>query len=119
MAAGLQYRTWIMVIGLVRVCPCYTSISNRSRRPVSTFRAADQGAARESPPWACDGGDPAAQTRNFRRIRRSAGCSNETIRLFLARSLSPVPSEDRFERIDEEAELEVAWVDLDEAVAMI
>jgi hypothetical protein len=31
----------------------------------------------------------------------------------------PVPPEDRFERTDGEAELEVAWVDLDEAVAMI
>jgi hypothetical protein len=30
-----------------------------------------------------------------------------------------VPPEDRFERTDEEPELEVAWVDLDEAVAMI
>jgi 8-oxo-dGTP pyrophosphatase MutT (NUDIX family) len=49
----------------------------------------------------------------------SPGFSNETIRLFLARSLTAVPSEDRFERTDEEAELEVAWFDLDEAVAMI
>lgn len=49
----------------------------------------------------------------------SPGFSNETIRLFLARSLSPVPDEDRFERTDEEADLEIAWFDLDEAVAMI
>jgi ADP-ribose pyrophosphatase len=49
----------------------------------------------------------------------SPGFSNETIRLFLARSLSAVPSGERFERTDEEAELEVAWVDLDEAVAMV
>jgi 8-oxo-dGDP phosphatase len=49
----------------------------------------------------------------------SPGFSNETIRIFLARSLSPVPDADRFERTDEEAELEIAWFDLDEAVAMV
>jgi len=52
-------------------------------------------------------------------LHTSPGFSNEVIRLFLARSLTPVPSEDRFQRTDEEAELEVAWIDLDEAVAMI
>lgn len=52
-------------------------------------------------------------------LHTSPGFSNETIRLFLARSLSPVPDEDRFERTDEEADLEIAWFDLDEAVAMI
>jgi 8-oxo-dGDP phosphatase len=50
-------------------------------------------------------------------LHTSPGFSNETIRLFLARSLTPVPSDQRFERTDEEAEL--AWIDLDEAVAMI
>ena len=49
----------------------------------------------------------------------SPGFSSETIRLFLARSLTAVPSDERFERTDEEAELEVAWFDLDEAVAMV
>jgi 8-oxo-dGDP phosphatase len=52
-------------------------------------------------------------------LHTSPGFSNETIRLFLARSLTAVPSEDRFERTDEEAELEIAWFDLDEAVAMV
>jgi ADP-ribose pyrophosphatase len=52
-------------------------------------------------------------------LHTSPGFSNEVIRLFLARSLSPVPDSDRFHRTDEEAELEVAWVDLDEAVAMV
>ncbi len=52
-------------------------------------------------------------------LHTSPGFSNETIRLFLARSLSPVPDEDRFARTDEEADLEVAWFDLDEAVAMV
>jgi 8-oxo-dGTP pyrophosphatase MutT (NUDIX family) len=52
-------------------------------------------------------------------LHTSPGFSTEVIRLFLARSLTPVPSEDRFERSDEEAEIEVAWFDLDEAVAMV
>lgn len=49
----------------------------------------------------------------------SPGFADETIRIFLARDLSPVPDDSRFERTDEEADLEVAWIDLDEAVAMI
>ncbi|GAB2594629.1 hypothetical MutT/nudix family protein [Paractinoplanes abujensis] len=47
----------------------------------------------------------------------SPGFADETIRIFLARDLTPVPS--RFERTDEEADIEVAWIDLDEAVAMV
>jgi len=49
----------------------------------------------------------------------SPGFSNEAIRMFLARDLTPVPEADRHERRDEEADLEIAWFDLDEAVAMI
>ena len=52
-------------------------------------------------------------------LQTSPGFSNETIRMFLARDLSPVPEEERHERTDEEADLEIAWFDLDEAVAMI
>ena len=48
----------------------------------------------------------------------SPGCSNEVIRLFLARDLRPVPEADRHERRDEEAGLVTARFDLDEAVAM-
>jgi len=48
----------------------------------------------------------------------SPGCSNELIRLYLARDLSDVPEADRHERHHEEAGLTVARVDLDEAVAM-
>ena len=48
----------------------------------------------------------------------SPGFSNETIRLFLARDLSPVPEGERHERTDEEADIEIAWFDLDEAIAM-
>jgi ADP-ribose pyrophosphatase len=46
------------------------------------------------------------------------GCSNEVIRLFLARDLAPVPEADRFARHDEEAELITRRVPVEEAVAM-
>jgi len=49
----------------------------------------------------------------------SPGFSTETIRLFLARDLTGVPHADRHERTDEEADLEIAWFDLNEAVAMV
>jgi 8-oxo-dGTP pyrophosphatase MutT (NUDIX family) len=52
-------------------------------------------------------------------LHTSPGFSNELIRIFLARDLSPVPEADRHERTDEEADLEIAWFDLDEAVAMV
>jgi ADP-ribose pyrophosphatase len=51
-------------------------------------------------------------------VHTSPGCSNEKIRLFLARELSAVPDEDRHQRTHEEADLEVHWVALDEAVSM-
>ena len=47
------------------------------------------------------------------------GFSTERFRVFLARDLSPVPDADRFTRTDEEADIEIAWFELDEAVAMI
>jgi ADP-ribose pyrophosphatase len=52
-------------------------------------------------------------------LHTSPGFSNETIRIFLARNLSPVPEIERHQRTDEEADLEIAWFDLDEAVAMV
>jgi 8-oxo-dGDP phosphatase len=48
----------------------------------------------------------------------SPGCSNEVIRLYLARDLSPVPDGRRHRRENEEADLAVQRVDLDEAIAM-
>jgi 8-oxo-dGDP phosphatase len=51
-------------------------------------------------------------------VHTSPGCSNEVIRLFLARDLRPVPAERRHDRHDEEAGIEVHRVALDEAVAM-
>lgn len=52
-------------------------------------------------------------------MHTSPGCTNERIRIYLARELTPVPEADRHERHDEEAGLEVRWFDLDEAVRMI
>ncbi|MGX6604730.1 NUDIX domain-containing protein [Micromonosporaceae bacterium Da 78-11] len=49
----------------------------------------------------------------------SPGFSDETIRIFLARDLSPVPEAERHQRTAEEADIKVAWFDLDEAVAMV
>jgi 8-oxo-dGTP pyrophosphatase MutT (NUDIX family) len=48
----------------------------------------------------------------------SPGCSNEKIRIFLARGLSPVPDADRHTRTHEEADIELRWLPLDQAVAM-
>ncbi|HEY1177137.1 MAG TPA: NUDIX hydrolase [Phytomonospora sp.] len=47
----------------------------------------------------------------------SPGCSDERIRLFLARGLREIPQADRHVRTHEEAEMTTRWWDLDEAVA--
>ncbi|MCB7138155.1 NUDIX domain-containing protein [Cellulosimicrobium marinum] len=47
------------------------------------------------------------------------GGSNEALRVFLARGLSPVPEEERHTREAEELEIEPRWVPLDEAVAAV
>ena len=51
-------------------------------------------------------------------LHPTPGCSNEVIRLFLARDLRPVPPDRRHVRQYEEAEIVTRLVDLDEAVAM-
>lgn len=51
-------------------------------------------------------------------VHTSPGCSDELIRLYLARELSPLPESDRYTRTHEEAHLVVRRVPLDEAVAM-
>jgi 8-oxo-dGTP pyrophosphatase MutT (NUDIX family) len=52
-------------------------------------------------------------------LHTSPGFSAETIRIYLARELSPVPEDERHERREEEADIEIVWRDLDEAVAMV
>ncbi len=49
----------------------------------------------------------------------SPGASDEAIRLFLARDLSPVAEGDRYERPDAERDLVAEWVPLDEAVRLV
>ncbi|MGW4157414.1 NUDIX domain-containing protein [Micromonospora chersina] len=52
-------------------------------------------------------------------LHSSPGFSNEVVRVFLARDLADVPAEQRHDRRDEEADLQVVRVDLDEAVRMV
>ncbi|HZN71445.1 MAG TPA: NUDIX hydrolase [Micromonosporaceae bacterium] len=52
-------------------------------------------------------------------VNTSPGCSNELVRLFLARDLSAVPDGGRYERTHEEAELTAHRIPLDEAVDMV
>ncbi|GAA3948661.1 NUDIX domain-containing protein [Actinoplanes auranticolor] len=52
-------------------------------------------------------------------LHPSPGFSTEKVRIFLARELTPVPEDERHERTDEEADIEIVWRDLDEAVAMV
>ena len=49
----------------------------------------------------------------------SPGSSSEAIRIYLARGISEVPVGERHVRTEEEAEIEFAWLDLDEAAAAI
>ena len=53
-------------------------------------------------------------------VYTSPGMTNERVRIFLARGLSEVPEDEvDFERVHEEADMPVAWVPLDEAVAAV
>ncbi len=49
----------------------------------------------------------------------SPGSSSEAIRIYLARGLSDVPGHELHVRTDEEAEIELHWTPLDEAVAAV
>lgn len=53
-------------------------------------------------------------------IFTSPGMTDERVRIFLARGLTEIPEDELdFERIHEEADMPVAWVPLDEAVAAV
>ncbi|MEU7850338.1 NUDIX hydrolase [Micromonospora parva] len=52
-------------------------------------------------------------------LHSSPGFTNEIVRVFLARDLADVPADERHERHDEEADLQIVRIDLDEAVAMV
>lgn len=47
------------------------------------------------------------------------GGSTETIAIYLARGLRQVPEDERHERTEEEADLEPAWIPLDDAVTAV
>jgi 8-oxo-dGDP phosphatase len=49
----------------------------------------------------------------------SPGSSSEAIRIYLARGLSDVPADQRHERTDEEAEIQLRWVSLEDAVRAV
>lgn len=49
----------------------------------------------------------------------SPGSSDETMRIYLARGLTAVAEDERYAAVDEEADMPVAWLPLDEAVAKI
>jgi 8-oxo-dGTP pyrophosphatase MutT (NUDIX family) len=59
----------------------------------------------------------AGRLEHLLELHTTPGCSNERIRLYLARDLRPAP-DTGFERHDEEAELEVGRFPLAEAVSM-
>ncbi|MGN9811495.1 NUDIX domain-containing protein [Micromonospora sp. BQ11] len=52
-------------------------------------------------------------------LHSSPGFSNELVRVFLARDLADVPADERHDRHEEEADLQVVRIDLDEAVGMV
>ncbi|MFU8875909.1 NUDIX domain-containing protein [Micromonospora sp. SL4-19] len=52
-------------------------------------------------------------------LHSSPGFSDEVVRVFLARDLADVPADQRHDRRDEEADLQVVRIDLDEAVGMV
>lgn len=47
------------------------------------------------------------------------GSSTEAIRVFVARGLTPIPEADRYERGEEERDMESAWIPLQDAVALV
>lgn len=52
-------------------------------------------------------------------VYSSPGMSDEAVRLYLARDLEEIPEEHRHEGVDEEADMERHWIDLDDAVERI
>ncbi|MFD6568160.1 NUDIX domain-containing protein [Micromonospora profundi] len=52
-------------------------------------------------------------------LHSSPGFTNELVRVYLARELADVPADERHERRDEEADLQIVRMDLDEAVGRV
>jgi ADP-ribose pyrophosphatase len=49
----------------------------------------------------------------------SPGMSNEAVRIYLARDIEEIPEQQRYEGVDEEADMERHWIALDDAVERI
>lgn len=64
-------------------------------------------------------GHRAAALSTLVDLRPSPGGSDEVIRIYLATGTTPLGDEDDFVRTDEEAEIELRWVPLADAVAAI
>jgi ADP-ribose pyrophosphatase len=65
-----------------------------------------------------EGGLRAATWHVLADIYTSPGMSDEAVRMYLARDVEPVSAADRYVGQDEEAELELHWIDLAEARRM-
>ncbi|MEU4715534.1 NUDIX hydrolase [Micromonospora purpureochromogenes] len=52
-------------------------------------------------------------------VHTSPGFSDEVVRVFLARDLADVPDDQRHERREEEADIQIVRLDMDEAVGMV
>jgi ADP-ribose pyrophosphatase len=61
----------------------------------------------------------ASDWRHLISFNSTPGGTNEVITVFLARGLTVVPAEERFERSDEEASMVPAWLPLEEAVELV
>ncbi len=66
-----------------------------------------------------EAGVTAATWHTLVDLRTSPGCSDEAVRVYLARDLSDVPSDERYVGRNEESELTVERVPLADAVAQI
>jgi ADP-ribose pyrophosphatase len=64
-----------------------------------------------------EGGYRARKWHTLVDVLTSPGMADETIRVLLARDLLPVPEDERHAGVHEEAEMEIEWWPLDEAIA--
>lgn len=82
----------------------------------STTETAQEAGERE---LAEEGGLLAARWEALVDILTSPGMADETVRVLLARDLSPVPPEDRHVAFHEEADMQLEWVPLPRALERV